>query len=382
MADTEEPSWFGRACEVLESEPELGYRTLHSRLQQEGLTPSLKKIQKFATTWRTTQNEKTKATIATGIAPAGGCSDTPVLSASKPYEKSRDWRATLGCFELAPVEGKGIGAFATCDLECGDLVVEEIPVLEYDHENALMIGHGGDSVPGFIRTQWNQLSQEQHAKVMELHDCHGVEKTLLGILKTNALARGCESTGSVLCTTISRFNHSCSPNCQHSWDEDAKVERLMACTSIKAGEELCTYYVEIRQPTIQRRRELQVRYGFACTCESCSSTSSRSDRRRAKILELDSSIFEVGARDQKRALGMVQDLLDKYDEEGIYNQSLRARACYDGFQLALPLRDLRAAQKWIEKSYMHYVLGEGPENPSTQKMLAYVRDPRSHRNWR
>lgn len=316
--------------------------------------------------------------VATTVARPGLCPD-------KEIQASKGSVSGVGpaCFQQIPIEGKGLGIVATRDLKCGDMIIEEVPLLQYDkdHEMLMEILTRSSSIPEFVKPQWARLSEKQREQVMELHDqCS--EKTLSGIMRTNALARGVEGTGSLICPVISRFNHSCAPNCQHAWDEAAGLERVFACRDIEVGEELCICYIDIVKPRDERQRELSVRYGFTCACTACSDANRLSDRRRAKIAELDSKVMQVGGVNQKQALGMVQDILDKYDEEGIHNLSLRARACYDAFQLALALRDLRGAKKWIGMAHQYYSLGEGPENPSTLRMLAFVKDPKSHRNWR
>ena len=98
-----------------------------------------------------------------------------------------------------------------------------------------------------------------------LSDCSG-EKSLrlgrtsgpqvelrIGILRTNGFSRGLEacallsfawpgasasSSSLLVCPVLARLNHSCSPNCQQSWDEAAGAEKLYAMTKIQPGEEL------------------------------------------------------------------------------------------------------------------------------------------------
>ena len=45
----------------------------------------------------------------------------------------------------------------------------------------------------------------------------------MGILQTNGFSRGASesSDGLLVCPTLARLNHSCSPNCQQSWDEQS-----------------------------------------------------------------------------------------------------------------------------------------------------------------
>lgn len=62
-------------------------------------------------------------------------------------------------------------------------------------------------------------------------------KTVAGIVRTNNYPRAINSDDGVLCLAFSRFNHSCQPNCEQSWDEDAFQLQAYACTFIAAGEE-------------------------------------------------------------------------------------------------------------------------------------------------
>lgn len=308
-------------------------------------------------------------------------SSCPLIDAVAPCRIQEDggshWRAKLGCFRVDSVGGKGIGVFATANLKKGDLIIEEEPVLAYMKSADLRFSSG---VPGFIESQWKGLSSNQRDKIMELHDVNG-DKSLAGILRTNALSRGAGSSGSVLCVTISRFNHSCSPNCQHAWDEAANVERVFACTDIKVGEELCIYYIDVCSPTDERQRELHARYGFECLCAPCANCDFASDARRSMIKRLDQSIMQAGMFDPRKGVAIVEELLSKYDEEGINILSLYGRACYDAFQLSLALRDMQGAKKWIGKAHQYHAMGEGPSSPSTLMMLQYTRNPTTHRLW-
>jgi len=269
-------------------------------------------------------------------------------------------------------------------LKAGDLIAEEEPVLTWQKglDTELLATDAKHAMPKKVDAQLEALSEDVKNQAMALHDCHGSsKKSLQGIMSTNALSRGANSCDSILCLEISRFNHSCVPNCQHAWDEEAGMERVFACTNVKAGEELSTSYIELRQDRQSRQRELSMKYKFDCACPACRMPDASSDRRRIKMQYLDEKILQVGARDQIAGVSLARELLELYDKEGIYNLSLRGSACYDAFQLTLPLRDLRGAKAWVQKAYDFYALGEGPDNPTSTKMLEYVKDPKSHRNW-
>jgi hypothetical protein len=76
----------------------------------------------------------------------------------------------------------------------------------------------------------------------------------------------------------SMMNHSCSPNCFHTFsvsgDNKAAsgVPRLVMRTlkDVAAGEELCYSYVRLYQTTEARREVLSKVYSFICNCKRCS----------------------------------------------------------------------------------------------------------------
>ncbi|CAD7931183.1 unnamed protein product [Amoebophrya sp. A25] len=76
---------------------------------------------------------------------------------------------------------------------------------------------------------------------MALHDVNSEKKSvkLGGIFRNDCLQRGVRvvSAGAVLCAEISRFNHSCTQNVAHAWEDP--YERVYAARGIKAREELC-----------------------------------------------------------------------------------------------------------------------------------------------
>eukprot|EP00933_Yihiella_yeosuensis_P043040 TRINITY_DN37750_c0_g1_i1.p1 TRINITY_DN37750_c0_g1~~TRINITY_DN37750_c0_g1_i1.p1 ORF type:complete len:373 (+),score=51.18 TRINITY_DN37750_c0_g1_i1:102-1220(+) len=294
------------------------------------------------------------------------------------------WRANLGKSKVVDMDGKGSGVLATSNLKMGDLICEEVPALNYRHPAGLTLSEFcSKEIMGPIADQFEALSKEKQEAVMSLSD-FTVEgcKSLPGILRTNALGRGTDADYSIICPNVARFNHSCKPNCDKSWDENAGMMRVFVCRDVKAGEELCFPYIDISQPRCERQATLQERYGFTCSCEACSSPDSKSDLRRAKITELDAKVFQVGGSNPKQGVALVRELLDQYDQEGIDLLVLRARACYDAFQLNLLMKDLRGARIWIEKAHKFRSLAEGPNHPTTQQMHKYLQDPKSHNLWR
>mmetsp|Transcript_61898 Transcript_61898/g.200568 ORF Transcript_61898/g.200568 Transcript_61898/m.200568 type:complete len:226 (+) Transcript_61898:280-957(+) len=223
---------------------------------------------------------------------------------------------------------------------------------------------------------------------MSLHDAEasniGLPSTLEGVVLTNCFVRDESSPDGVVCVAMSRFNHSCDPNCEGSWNEACGERRIYASRDVTAGEELCIFYSDVRAPWEERREELLLRYGFGCHCAACASTGSdtgSSDRRRTRMLELDSEIGRVGAADPEQGLLCARELLNLYDEEGLHTQSFRKRACFFMFQLSLLRRDLEEARHWAQRAWKYSELSFGADHSDTQLLSKFARDPSAHPAW-
>ena len=71
---------------------------------------------------------------------------------------------------------------------------------------------------------------------------------------------------------VTKFNHSCRPNCLAHFDMQAGQMVIITTEDIPQGSELSINYISERQwhlPTDQRRSILQKRYGFWCMCPRC-----------------------------------------------------------------------------------------------------------------
>ncbi|CAJ1336242.1 unnamed protein product [Effrenium voratum] len=309
--------------------------------------------------------------------------------------------AFLG-FKVVPLEGKGMGVIAEKTFQPGDLVYEEAPLLVWNSEEAaqaqlknvalaaslgvaaLLLAVSGAyvwallplagagllrwrqgelQVPEELQEQWQQLSPEQRSKLRDLSDCTAGDKTIMGILQTNGFSRGASesSDGLLVCPTLARLNHSCSPNCQQSWDEQSGTEKLYAMSEIPAGQEMCITYCDLRAPREARRQVLQAKYGFLCTCPACedaagadpagADASAASDARRIEIRRL----MEQGGKHS------AEEVLRLMDEEGLADLTLRGLACLDA---AAELRraDPVAAARWARKAYVCFSRSRGPDS--------------------
>lgn len=167
---------------------------------------------------------------------------------------------------------------------------------------------GLDSIPlpqahAIVAEGYRGLSPEQQAQFDTLFNAQPALGRV-GIFSTNALPLGdtvCDDpeTRSAVFLQISRINHSCAPNVQHSYCEvpphnltshltlphatvlhsvltsphptsATGLERIYAVKRISEGEQLFTSYIDsIYMDYAQRQSALKEKFGFICRCSVC-----------------------------------------------------------------------------------------------------------------
>lgn len=269
------------------------------------------------------------------------------------------------CFVLEQVPGKGVGAIAARDIAAGELLLAERPVMSFSDG-------GGD---GSAEEQFDALSDELQQEVMALHDqlAAGGEKTLRGIIASNCYSGSSLGCDGVLLPAISRFNHSCRPNCELGWDEGGGVEHVQvrASADIAAGDELCVYYVDVLAPRPERAQALRSKH-VTCACPCCQRADGASDGRRAAVRDLQAllrALVEEGdPGDAERGLQAAAEVLRLLDEEGLQLLSARAQTAVYAFELASMLDDDVVAAKWLQQAYDYSALCNGPEHADTVQL--------------
>ncbi len=82
------------------------------------------------------------------------------------------------------------------------------------------------------------LSPERRAAFFALcqsEAVYGETRTAMRIWQNNSLPSGplAHATQAGIFPTCARFNHACTPNVHHSWNEALRMETLHACRDIK-----------------------------------------------------------------------------------------------------------------------------------------------------
>ncbi|KAI0070833.1 SET domain-containing protein [Panus rudis PR-1116 ss-1] len=172
---------------------------------------------------------------------------------SRPGFPSRLISPPRNVYEIRPSPIAGLGMFATEDI-------------------ANVVQMAIDKLPPWSKEKFFSLADSQSSR-----------PSLLGIINTNAIPLGALPgfSGMVggVCLELSRINHSCCPNVTHRFDLQSFSVEARAIRPIARGTELFIPYVHILDSRAERQKDLRSKYGFTCTCPSCSLPTAEERKR-------------------------------------------------------------------------------------------------------
>ncbi|KAK3678213.1 hypothetical protein LTR78_002309 [Recurvomyces mirabilis] len=257
-------------------------------------------------------------------------------------------------YELRPIEGKGLGLFATSFIPRGTRIICEAPLLHIP-ENALHLAWGPycrllnpqkqafDALHCFKPENLNpeHVSRayliDANDKALDEEDIEELiqdQARVMGIFACNNFQSG---KGLALYETTSRLNHSCVPNVHHSWDPMGKRITVYAVRDIQQDEELCTTYLGgpgVYYVRAQRIELLRSSYGFTCTCPACTDVTGTSENRRQVMAQIayGLQVYQYGGQGHESipfvpinpamALRQSEDLISMLLDEGIASLEL------------------------------------------------------------
>ena len=203
-------------------------------------------------------------------------------------------------FEIVDVIGKGKGMVATRLIPAGSLILSESPILVSDIITGV---HEMSSHWKILCDTVSNLETKKKNQFLSLHNARP-DLQLLGLFGSNSITipkLGSDSTEpgrpkAAIFPTLSRINHSCSPNVVWSWNKQRNKEEMRAIVDITTGSEMMASYVNILLPSNIRREELAYKYNFNCECQICSLCSDNlksSDLKRKKVIEFQSEVKEM-----------------------------------------------------------------------------------------
>ncbi|KAH6868592.1 hypothetical protein BKA58DRAFT_197699 [Alternaria rosae] len=285
-----------------------------------------------------------------------------------------------GVYLVKASEGKGLGVFATHDMDIGDIVMRETPVIKI---RLPKLAKGSPypmaAVALLLQEQFDNLSLESQEEVLSLtHESNAVDSkaqdTLGTIFRNNAYNTG-DQVG--LFPKIARINHSCRPNTSYYWSGKLNKRIVYATRSIKAGEEFFVSYISLLLSREDRQKQLD-RYGFKCGCEACAherAAQIASDNRRATIknafskfepqLVLAAPQSKAGKRQAQKDAEVSVQLAQLVEEEGLadyYAKAYRIAAISHA-----RVENWATAARWANRAYeIRYM--EDPESKSTLEL--------------
>ena len=270
----------------------------------------------------------------------------------------------------------GEGAFASRDIQRGDLIVSERPIycVRINGPEALV----NMTIEGSVRS----LSPTHLDGYLSLQNSHDKCECfcgyhLLGVFGTNAFA--ISNDDAVVALKASRFNHSCSPNAKYSFDSDTGELQIYALGTIPRGEEIFISYISSlhRSPRRSRQATLHSGYHFTCACSGCSlpkAESKMSDTRRQRVNEL----LEIGPLSPTQGVQYLNSVV-----EGI--RLLQEEGCLDGVgDFTKDAGDICAYHSdWVSTSYWagltyHARVAEfGKDSPRVAEVRELYLNPKS-----
>ncbi|KAG0274581.1 hypothetical protein BGZ96_004191 [Linnemannia gamsii] len=262
---------------------------------------------------------------------------------------------------------KGRGMFATQDIKRGTCVISESPLVFV-----------GSNILKNLQAI-NALSKKNKKSFFALSNIYTDDELPqeIGIIKTNALPLGKESNeAAAVYRVISRINHSCAPNVQHSWNSITQMEYIYAIKDITAGSEILTTYVAPLTTREARQKTLKKSFRFTCQCRFCAAASSEEhDATVTRINECSDLIVKFASSNPRKAIQCVREalaLLDKIEVGG------KATFCYDGFQINAMYSNYKLAKEWADLLLETYRFEEGETGHEYGRYLAYSIDAKAH----
>ncbi|KAL4253908.1 hypothetical protein AB1N83_014105 [Pleurotus pulmonarius] len=209
-------------------------------------------------------------------------------------------------YSIVDIPGKGLGMVAAQDLEPGELITSERPLLLAPHaiSSPASLEFNDDATEEqqqaakyfeadrMLKIAYERMHRDDQAAYMKLHNAHLHDGSgpLLGVMRTNSYGlfdmQGDTYVG--VFNDLSRVNHSCCPNTDRAFDRAALSMQLYAVRNIKKGEEITTSYCNHLAPHAARQRALTP-YGILCECPACVEHV-ESDKNRSRISHVRNSV--------------------------------------------------------------------------------------------
>ncbi|KAK8241484.1 hypothetical protein HDK77DRAFT_256338 [Phyllosticta capitalensis] len=292
---------------------------------------------------------------------------SPLPLSETPYQLLAAHHPTSGrLYKISALPGKGLGMRATCHIPSGTRLLAETPVLTvykrdwaYDTTQRTAVISTYLTLPqpyvelfdALTHTdasfaQWHTLIEQEYSDAQPFGPSDPpravpfdgqlsriAQARVMATLSTNAFGVDGSRDGiaAAICPEASRINHSCTPNMQFAWNNNALggAITMHATRDIALGEEITAGYIDLYKPSTDRQELLSTNYGFDCGCVVCGAGEAAvrvSDCRR-EMIRVGLAKVRAEREDEreparKRLGGEARELLEGvarlHEEEGLW----------------------------------------------------------------
>ncbi|KAL5501622.1 hypothetical protein ACEPAH_8882 [Sanghuangporus vaninii] len=287
-------------------------------------------------------------------------------------------------FDVVDIPGKGKGLVAMRDIEQGELLIKERPLIVVPSSINL-------SPTQLLKDRLRNLTQNQKDEYYSLSYVHpgkdlkslSEDDITLAIFQTNGISAG-DSVG--LFPRTARLNHGCSAafNSVYSWRSREGNLVVHAIKPIKRGQELLTTYTDTKRPRHERQAYVKSNYDFTCTCSVCSLPeveSRTSDERLSRMTNLYQTFatWGRGEIDGVTASRIAKDIWELGEQEGYWSE--RGRLAGDVVYVASAHSDERGVLAWARLARKWFSIELGNDSTQALEMQTVLNKPRSHFAW-
>jgi len=224
---------------------------------------------------------------------------------------------------VTEIPGKGRGLVAARDIEKGQLIFIDKPVIKlamnvkgkFEPDFMASLNQQIESLPTEARAQYYKLTTRDEADG-NIYNLSRRDWEALKLFHSNSKIYRDEFV--VLHLNIALVNHSCAPNATYSNKEDQEelsVE-LRANKSINKGEEITICYFSglrrvLKLGGVPRKRKAAIKKdcGFDCNCPVCLGQVPDQEKTLKKLIELHSKLNPTPS-DWKREAGLCSRIVD------------------------------------------------------------------------
>ncbi|KAH8822137.1 hypothetical protein DL96DRAFT_1620305 [Flagelloscypha sp. PMI_526] len=272
-------------------------------------------------------------------------------------------------FDVVELEGRGKGVVARRDIEQGELIIKELPLLLVPTEIS----------KDYLTTTYYNWTQSQKQTFLSLtytpHEGDNITSTpttseellalLEAIFRNNAVGLKLGWLG--LFPRMARLNHACAG----AFNVMKAELRVYAIKDIKKGEELLTTYIDSRKTREDRQKHLKSAYGFDCSLTNGYLEIRSVYNRFTRWMD--------GHIDGIEAIDLIHQYWSLSIAEGFWNE--RGQIAEEAAYVAAAHSDEEATREWSRLAYHWSTIERGSDSERAVRSKIIIANPKKHHMW-